>query len=231
VSLLEEVVEAHGGEARWRGVKEIRATARSGGFALTMKGQRGTLSDYVVRVSTERPFAAFRPFGGHVVGFFDAERVWIEGDTGELVEERRDPRAAFRWSPRRQLRWDDLDLLYFAGYAMWNYLTFPLLLLRDEVEMEELDGRRLRATFPPGFPTHSPKQVFHIDDEGLLRRHDYTAQVFGPWARARHVCWDHREFGGLTFPTRRRVQLGPLPRPRIIWIALDDVEPVSALDG
>jgi hypothetical protein len=230
MSLLERVLEAHGGEQRWRSVKEIRAKAQSGGFALTTKGQGKTLADYVVRIDPTRPFAAFRPFGGHSVGFFEPDRVWIENDDGQLAEERRDPRSAFRWSLRRQFRWDDLDLLYFAGYAMWNYLTFPLMLLRDGVEVRESD-RRLHVTFPPGIPVHSRRQVFHFDDEGLLRRNDYTAEVFGKWARGRHFSYDHREFGGLVFPTRRRVHLGVLPRPTIVWIDLEEIEPVSVFDG
>jgi hypothetical protein len=28
-------------------------------------------------------------------------------------------------------------------------------------------------------------------------RHDYTAEVFGGWAKAAHYYFDHREFGGL----------------------------------
>ena len=38
------------------------------------------------------------------------------------------PRAAFR-SLRRQLYWDDLDFIYFGGYATWNCLLTPFLFL------------------------------------------------------------------------------------------------------
>ncbi len=31
---------------------------------------------------------------------------------------------------RRNLRWDALDTAYFAGYALWNYLTTPIMLTR-----------------------------------------------------------------------------------------------------
>jgi hypothetical protein len=166
-----------------------------------------------------------------VVGFFEPDRVWIEGDSGDLIEERRNPRDAFRRSLRRQFRWDDLDLLYFAGYAMWNYLTFPFLLRHDGVEVSELGERRLAIEFPDDFPAHSPRQTFYFDEDLMLRRHDYTARVFGPWARARHLSWDHREFGGLIFPTRRRVLPRGLPGPTLIWIAIEDVEPVPMTDG
>ena len=38
-----------------------------------------------------------------------------------------------------------------------------------------------------------------------------------------HECRDHRSFDGLVFPTSRRVTLGALPRPTIIWIEVEDV--------
>lgn len=36
------------------------------------------------------------------------------------------------------------------------------------------DRRRLRVAFPATIATHSGEQVFHYDDAGLLRRHDYA---------------------------------------------------------
>ena len=48
--------------------------------------------------------------------------------------------------------------------------------------------RRLEADFPPGLDTHSPAQVFYFDEGGLLRRHDYVAEVVGGWARAAHCA-------------------------------------------
>ncbi len=130
-----------------------------------------------------------------------------------------------------------LDTAYFAGYAMWNYLTTPLLLTRDEVEVSEGEPlesagerlRRLDARFGPGIDTHSERQTFYFDDRGLLRRHDYTASVVGAWANAAHFCDAHREFDGLVLPTRRRVHPtlpgGRVPpRPTVVWLELDAVE-------
>jgi hypothetical protein len=34
--------------------------------------------------------------------------------------------------------WDRPQLAYFAGYAMWTYLTAPFLFVRDGVSTEEL---------------------------------------------------------------------------------------------
>lgn len=86
-------------------------------------------------------------------------------------------------------------------------------------------------TFPPDLPAHSREQVFYFDSAGHLRRNDYTAEVFGSWAKAAHLCHDDREFGGLVFPTRRRVYPRgpgnrPLPAPLLVRIDVDHVDVV-----
>ncbi|MGH2723517.1 MAG: hypothetical protein ACRDI0_04485 [Actinomycetota bacterium] len=168
---------------------------------------------------------------------FEPDRVRIESGDGDIVVDRPDPRAAFR-GIRHTLWWDHLDVLYFAGYALWNYLNAPFLLLRPGIEARELEPRddhgevlrRLEVGFPPDVPTHSRRQVFHFDGSGLLRRLDYTAEVFGGWARAAHHCDGHRDAGGLVVATRRRVVPGgrrgsALPFPTLVWIRLDEVTP------
>ena len=40
---------------------------------------------------------------------------------------------------------------------------------------------------------------------GLLRQHDYTAEVFGGWAKAANVVLEHGERDGVLFASKRRV--------------------------
>jgi hypothetical protein len=78
--------------------------------------------------------------------------------------------------------------------------------------VEEIDSwkendeswRRLRVQFPSNIATHNAEQTLYIDDAGLIRRHDYTAQVVagGPGA---HYLFGHKDFDGIVFPTSRRV--------------------------
>jgi hypothetical protein len=64
----------------------------------------------------------------------------------------------------------------------------------------------MEATFGPGIPSHSAVQRFHFDPEtGLLRQHDYTAEVFGGWAKAANVVLAHGEWDGVPYPSRRWV--------------------------
>ncbi len=123
------------------------------------------------------------------------------------MEERRNARSAFR-DLRHKLWWDRLDILYFATYAMWTYVSTPFVFAREDYLVSELDPwvengehwRRLAVTFPEHVHTHSREQVFYIDEDGLIRRHDYTAEPIGGWAKAAHYCHDHRPSTGWWCP-------------------------------
>jgi hypothetical protein len=239
-ALLDRVLEAHGGRERWARATRIAARVRSGGLLVRTRFPGHGRAEYRIEVEVGRPRATAVPFprpGRRAV--FERGRVRIETDGGEVVESRADPRSRFfgRAGLRRNLRWDPLDATYFAGYALWNYLNTPWLLAGAGVQTREIEPweaggrrwRRLAARFPAGLDTHSPEQVFYFDDDGLLRRHDYVAEVVGGWARAAHMCDRHVEAGGLTFPARRRVHPRghgdrALPGPTLVSLALSEFE-------
>jgi hypothetical protein len=82
---------------------------------------------------------------------------------------------------------------------------------------------------PPGTVTHCAVQLLHIDDDGLIRRHDYTARAVGQWARATQTLNEYKSFGGVSVATRRRVtpRLAGrfVPAPTLVWIRIDEVRP------
>lgn len=214
---------------------EIRA--RCGGWALILKGQLGTYASYSATIHAREPRVEFTPFKNGR-GMFTPQRVWIEGPSGVILRARDHPRR-YLPSLRRHLWWDALDVLYFGGYAMWNYLLTPHLLAWPGVAIQEIEPwndrgetwRRLAVTFPASIPTHSREQVFYIDARSRIRRHDYTAEPISTLAKAAHYCDDHRDFSGLLFPTRRRVyprrpDNRSLGSPTLIWIDIDAVQPV-----
>lgn len=214
--------------------------ARARGFALASKARRGAFAEYEVRISARQPRVVFPdwPRAGQR-GVFAGDDVRIEDEAGGVVAERRSARAAFHGL--LTVRWSHLHLLHFAGYALWGYLTQPFQLAAPGVDAREIEPwdergetwRRLAVTFPAGMPVHSRLQVFYFDEALRVRRNDYTAEVFGWWARGVHYSDEHRESGGLLFPTRRRVyprapSNRPLPFPTLVALDFDSIEPVSA---
>jgi len=234
--LLERSIEAHGGLARYESASEITVAMHVTGWALAMRFKRGAFANITGTVSTAEPRTVLSPYPGPGRrGVLEGNRVRIESDDGEVLAERAEPRAALG-SFRRNFWWDHLDLLYFGGYALWGYIAAPFVFRRPGFEVEEADPWRengetwngLRVRFPADVPAHSREQVYYLDEHGLIRRNDYTAEVFGSWAKSAHYCAEHRDFSGLVVPTRRRVMPRrkngkPLRPVKIIAIAIDEV--------
>jgi hypothetical protein len=231
-ALAEQAITAHGGLSAWERLEEVAVQISSGGFAFASKLQGHAVRGVEARVATTGQRVVFEPYpsAGQRGVLEEDGSVRVETGTGLLAGARERPRAAFG-DLRHRLWWDRLDILYFGTYAMWTYVSTPFVFLRDGYELRELEPwdeagerwRRLSVTFPDGVQTHSAEQVFYIDTHGLIRRHDYTAEPFGDWARAAHYCFDHRTFDGLLLPTRRvvyprRADNRPRSRPRLVWI-------------
>jgi hypothetical protein len=238
--LVAEVIDAHGGRRRWRKADRVSAQIRSGGLLMPSKGRGRNFRSYGLTVSANEQNAIFEPYPSpRQSGVYSGDGVRVLAADGSTVRERSNPREAFSGLSglRRHLRWDTLDALYFAGYAMWNYLNIPFLLESRGFEVSEgepldVEGeswRRLDVTFPDGIHTHSREQTLYFDERGLLRRHDYSPDVVASFANAAHFCDEHREVDGIVFPTRRRVVpkgIGgrPLPGPTIVRIELDSIQ-------
>jgi hypothetical protein len=238
---LSEMFQGHGEVETWKGLEAIEAELTVGGFLFTTKHLK-PLNHTRVRASTKEPRFTFYDFPkpGQRGEFFGDREVSIMEGQHTVLANRVNPRSAFK-GLRRVFKWDLLDFVYFGGYATWNYLVSPFLFLRDGFILEEMepvfsgDGRwsRLRVTFPKEIPTHCRTQIFYFDEERLLRRLDYTAEVIGSWAYAAHFCDLYKEFVGLKFATRRRVRpilFGGkvMPAPTLVAIDVHDVQPVSA---
>jgi len=211
--LLREAIEAHGGLERWLSVQEFVIRAKTGGIALPLRFQPGAFRYYEAHISTTEPRTTIFPHpGGEYRGVFESTTVQVLDPNMSVVQERKNARRFFTGF-RRKFYWDDLDVMYFGGYALWNYLNLPFILASPGVIVNETDPwkgdkktlRRLHAVFPEDMPTHCREQTFYFDSDNLLVRHDYTAEVFGQWAKASHYSWKHRNFDGIVIPTRRKV--------------------------
>jgi hypothetical protein len=206
VDLLEECLAAYGGVQRWRAADAVEARMSARGLAFALRGNRRPVTDTRVRVRT----------AGQHVEFLDWPRP---GETAVMTSEECRIGDRSRREPRFGRRWDELDFLAFGGAAMWTYLSLPFVLA--EWGARELPGRRLRFTVPEPIRSHCREQTLHLDESGLIVRHRYTAQAFGPWAHGDHRSSRFVTFDGLPVPTRRRVRLSPIG-PVVVKIDVSD---------
>lgn len=233
--LLVSVLDAHGGLGRWRQSSSLSAHLVQGGALWGLKGKAGVLDDTTVTVDLRAERASHAPFGSPGrKSAFEPGRVALLDQGGAVLEELAAPRASFE-GHALDTPWTDLQLAYFAGYAMWTYLNTPFVLAGADVEVEEIepwteDGetwRRLAVVFPAQVATHSARQTLYVGPDGLLRRHDYDVDITGGTPGAHYVS-GYAEVSGVMIPTRRRIYpRAPdgkaLTEPLVVSIDLDDI--------
>jgi hypothetical protein len=210
-NLRDIVIEAHGGVARWTKLRAIEGDMSITGLLWDRKGWPDVLKSVHVTAAVGEQQLSYSPFTAEGLrSVYRPDRVAIERADGTEIKSRTNPRKAFE-GHKAETGWDDLHLAYFSGYAMWNYLNTPFLFALAGVATEELSlteengerRRRLKVTFPKTIATHCGEQVFHVDDNGLIARLDYSAEVTGSMPTA-HYTSGYRTFDGIRFPTTRR---------------------------
>jgi hypothetical protein len=213
--LLESVLDAHGGLDRFQQVRQITVDGSLGGPFWAAKGWPGVYDSVQITIETGHPEITFAPYpeAGRLSHFSAGpERLEIRRTDGTVVEGRDSPRQSFPPTAPAP-PWDAIQTSYFTSCACWNYFTEPFLFTYpgvtcDEIEPWDENGetwRRLAVHFPSGLPNHNPDQTFYYGDDFLLRRMDYHPEVTD--ALAAHCVYDYETFGGLRFPTRRRVYI------------------------
>ena len=233
--LATAVIEAHGGLKCWRAFRQVTARLVQGGVLWSLKGKAGVLDEVGVTVALDTQVVSHAPFGSAGLrSHFTSDLVTLAKPDGTVVEELRDPRASFA-GHTLETKWSDPQLAYFAGCAMWTYLTMPFVLADPAVQTEEIEPwsddhgswRRLRVQFPPGIATHSAVQTLYVDAANLLVRHDYDVEITGGTPGA-HLISDYVEVSGIKFPTKRRIYPRQpdgqaLPEPLVVSIDLSNI--------
>lgn len=234
--LAQDIIDAHGGLERWKTFGSLSAHLVQGGALWMLKGKAGVLDDTTVTIALDRQHAAHAPFGEVAArSSFTPGLVQLLGDDDVVLSSLPDPRASFT-GHGLDTPWNDLQLAYFAGLAMWTYLTMPFLLAADGVVSRRIDDwqvdgetwRRLEVTFPPEIATHSTRQTLHVGPDGLLRQHDYDVEIAGNTPGA-HLISDYVEVQGIRFPTKRRIfprqpDGRAMAEPLVVSIDLDRIE-------
>jgi hypothetical protein len=210
--LLDTAMEAHGGLERWSEIDLVRVEASITGAIWDLKGRPDVLREVVITASTELERLVMDFPGQDKRSIFEPNRVTIETAGGDLVEARDEPVAHFA-GQAADTAWDDIDVAYFSGEALWTYLTTPFLFSQPGFSVSEVpdpwredaeEWRRLRVTFPDRIASHTRGQLFFFGPDGLLRRHDYSVDILGGTTGANYAL-EYRNVDGIVVPTRRRI--------------------------
>ncbi len=196
-------MEAHGGLELFESVTTIAAClTRLDGFVPRTKGL-GRLSE---------PSRIVADLSAGVVKLSDFPR---SGESAEYLKEGvvrtpggecRDPRSLFS-GLKKYGRWSQKEACYFFGYALMHYWTLPFSLREAALLAHDDSKRRLTVRFAPERHTHSAVESFVFDEHGLLRRHDYTADIIGRFATGAHYSRNYRDVSGLQVAGTRDVRL------------------------
>jgi hypothetical protein len=209
--LLDLAVRAHGGLDRWNRVKAIRVAASITGAIWFVKGKGDVLKSVVLTAETRNERVTVDFPGQDKRAVFEPNRIVIEQIDGTLIEARDNPERSFE-GQKSDTPWDDIQVAYFVGEALWTYLNTPFLYTHDgfttreipPIQVGEETWRRLKITFPDTVKSHSKEQISCFGPDGLLRRHDYTVDILGG-ATGLNYASDYRDVDGILVPTKRRV--------------------------
>lgn len=233
--LLEFAIKAHGGLDRWNQLDSVSAHQNTGGVFLQKKGLPNILDDIQFTVKLHQQQTTHFPFGSpdqHTL--FQTNRIAIKRADNTMIEELTDPRQSFE-GLTSESAWTNIQLAYFAGYAIWTYLTAPFSFSMPGFQTEEIEPwkeegeiwRRLKVTFPENIDSHSREQVLYFDKDGLIKRHDYQVPGNAP---AAHYISGHQQFQGIIVPTTRRVYVRQddntplLPGPLLVSIDFSRIQ-------
>ena len=236
-NLLNFVIDSYGGLDRWKQYRTLSAIQVTGGVLWPMKGVAGILDKVNITIDLHEQWTSHAPFqNAAYYSSVKADRVAIETDGGKVIEELLNPRLSFQ-GQTLESSYNRLQLAYVAGYSIWTYLTAPFSFKGPGFETQEIEPweengetwRRLKVTFPDHIATHSKEQVFYIDLNGLIRRHDYDVEVSGN-APAVQYLDEYREINGIVVATERKVYVRQedntplLPDPLLISISLSEIK-------
>ena len=211
MALLDEAIEAHGGLARWNQLRRFTLHLSIAGALLSRLGRADRRKDLIAEGSIHQPSVRFSGLmDADTFGSFQPDIVTIENLDGETIRSWRNPSLRHAEATADLLE-DEMQLIFFCGFSIWNYVATPFVLSRSDVAIEELapwsegaqSWRRLRAAFPPQLTAYAPEQIFYFDESGLQQRTDHR---LGDTSIA-HLSWAHQSFCDIVVPTLRRSQV------------------------
>jgi hypothetical protein len=234
VGLLENALRASGGLDLWRLTRRFTLHMSITGSLCTARCSTAQLKELAVEGSRQTQALEITGFArADLRALYRPDWVALEGQDARRLMERQGSPEEFR-SGLQSTTWDELQLAYYCGYLIWNYIATPFFLADPDFETKELRRyvargeslRRLRVEFPTRIVTHASSQTFYFDREGFLRRLDYPA-AHDNHTQIAQMFSGHQRFSGILVPTLCRLLIigangAPVAKPPLLDLEVFD---------
>jgi hypothetical protein len=210
MTLLDNALKACGGLERWNRFDRFEVHLSMGGSYLASKIDATMLKEIVVSGNTRFQAAeVVGMLGSSRRGLCRANWVGIENYSGSIAAQQSVTPENFAVLGSRA-RWTELDVVYYCGISIWNFVNCPFFLAEGGFKIGEIaplnvDGevwRRLHVIFPDRIVTEAREQILYFDSRNRHRRTDYlrsdTANSIA------HFLSAHQDFSEIVIPTLRR---------------------------
>jgi hypothetical protein len=211
MTLLDKALKACGGLEHWNRFDRFEVHLSIGGSYLASKVDATMLKEIVVSGDT-------RSQSAEVVGMLDSSRrglcranwVGIENYSGTISAQQSVTPETFA-KLGSMARWTELDVVYYCGISIWNFVNCPFFLAEGGFKIGEMaplntDGeewRRLHVMVPDRIATEAREQILYFDSRNRHRRTDYLRSDLTANSIA-HLLSAHQDFSKIVIPTLRR---------------------------
>lgn len=210
-SLLEFVLEAHGGLNLWNGFSDLVTNVAVSGQICERKQLKRMmpLARFLLSLREQRVIIVLPEDQKQLL--IQPDSVSSIGERGLELERLVDPKTTLmREGP--DAAWDILRGAYFVGSTVWHNVTAPFLYTFPGFDIQEVEPwseddeiwRVLKITFPASIDAHARVQYAYFGDDGLLRRQRYKVDVLGGLESVNYVT-GYEKLSGIMVPTSRVV--------------------------
>lgn len=228
--IVDRSIERHGGSAAFAALAAIQIKFRRLGGAIPRAKGIGRTFPHPGE-ATIQPRAKIAVFHGLAD---DGGDVTFDNGTMTVNGKKMDHYRQTFNGLRKIRRWSCIDAAYFFGYALSDYFGYPFTL--PDLTTCGVGRRRdgwtwIEKNFPDKADTHSQQQRFWFDESGLLRRHDYRADIIGPIFYGAHFSREYRFDLPIPIAERRTVKIrfGKFSTPVTVLDALLEVQGITSV--
>lgn len=210
-NLLNSVIHAHGGNARWSQFSDLITDIDVRGRLCEQQGWRGMVPESRLLVSLrEQRTIVLLPYGqGRLV--LEPDLLLHLDSAGSSVEVVVNPRDSISYA-LPGFKWNLLHTAYFMSHVIRHSVTAPFLyafpgFTTEEVEPwneDQENWRVLKVTFPPSIEVPSRIQYAYYGPDGMLRRVRNSVALLGGVDLVEYVT-SYGEIDGIRIPLARDV--------------------------